>query len=62
LRHAGAALVALVVLVVLSGDVGAGVAAPPPVAVKDRQLAVLVAQVATITRRLANAQRWGQAP
>ena len=62
LRHGRVASVAFVVVVVLIGDVGAGVAAPPLVVVKDRQLAVLVAQVGTITRRLANAQWWGQAP
>jgi len=38
-------------------------AAPPPVVikVKDRQLAVLVGHLATMTRRLAKAQRRGQA-
>ena len=33
----------------------------PPVVVKDRQLTVLAAHVATTMRRLMNAQRWGQA-
>ena len=33
----------------------------PPVVVKDRQLAVLVAHVATPMRKLMNAQRRGQA-
>jgi hypothetical protein len=37
------------------------VASPPPVTIEDRQLVVLVAHVATMTRRLANAQRGGQA-
>ncbi len=33
----------------------------PPVILKDRQLAVLAAHVATTMRRLTNVQRWGQA-
>ena len=36
-------------------------ASPPPVTIEDRQLVVLVAHVATMMRRLANAQRGGQA-
>ncbi len=40
---------------------GARVAAPSPVAGKDRQLAVLAAHIATTTRRWVNAQWWGQA-
>jgi hypothetical protein len=39
--------------------VGAEVAAPPPIVIKDKQLTVLAAHVATTTRRLANAQWWG---
>ena len=41
---------------------GAGVAAPLPVVVEDRQFAMLVMHVATTTRtgRLVNAQQWGQ--
>jgi len=33
----------------------------PPVVIKDRQHAVLAAHVAMTTRRLMNAQWWGQA-
>ena len=33
----------------------------PPVVVEDRQLAVLVAHVVTMMRRLTNTQRRGQA-
>jgi hypothetical protein len=39
----------------------AEVSAPPPIVIKDMQLAVLVAHIATMTRRLANAQWRGQA-
>jgi len=45
----------------LAGTLGEGVAAPPPIAVEDRQLAVLAAHNVTLTRRLANAQWRGQA-
>jgi hypothetical protein len=45
----------------LSFLVGAEVAAPPPIVIKDMQLAVLAAHVATTTRRLVNAQWRGQA-
>ena len=43
-----------------AGASGVGVTAPLPVIVKDRQLAVLVAHVATAMRRLANAQQRGR--
>jgi hypothetical protein len=45
----------------LSFLVGAEVAAPPPIVIKDMQLAVLAAHVATTTKRLVNAQWRGQA-
>ena len=38
-----------------------GVASPPPVIVEDRQLAVLMMHVMTMTRRLTNTQWRGQA-
>ena len=38
-----------------AGVLGAGVASPLPVVIEDRQLAEMVAHLATMTRRLGNA-------
>ena len=58
LRRGHVEMVVFIVVVVLGW---AEVSAPPPIVIKDMQLAVLVAHVATMTRRLANAQWRGQA-